>query len=136
MFNTYLGDTIVPLTAEGVPTQTWQPPGRRNMPPPPPRQLPVLFFSATKASADGTIYLKIVNASPSAQTVNIDLKGATTVSPEGLSVVLKSASPTDTNTINDPMKITPISSKLTGVAANFSPTIAPYSVNVLQFVAK
>jgi alpha-N-arabinofuranosidase len=136
MFNNYLGDTIVPLTADNVPTQTWQPPPRRGGAPMPPRQLPVLFFSATRASHTGTVYLKIVNASGSAQTVNINLKGAKQVSPDGVSVVLKSANPLDTNSITDPVKIVPVTSKVGGIAASFSPSIPPYSINVLQIEAQ
>jgi alpha-N-arabinofuranosidase len=102
----------------------------------PPRQLPVLFFSATRASHTGTVYLKIVNASGSAQTVNINLKGAKQVSPDGVSVVLKSANPLDTNSITDPVKIVPVTSKVGGIAASFSPSIPPYSINVLQIEAQ
>jgi alpha-N-arabinofuranosidase len=136
MFNTYLGDKIVPLAAQNIPTQAWQPPAKRGAAPRPPRQIPVLFFSATRASGSGSIYLKAVNASGTPQTVNITLKGAGQVSPEGLSVVLKSANPQDTNSITDPVKIVPVISKMGGIAANFSPTFAPYSVNVLQIEAR
>jgi alpha-N-arabinofuranosidase len=141
MFNNYLGDTIVPLVARNVPTQAWRPAarGKRGAPspvPPPARQIPVLFFSATRSSSAGTIYLKVVNASKSPQMVKIDLKGAKQVSPDGLSVVLKSAKPEDTNSITDPEKIIPVTSKISGIAASFSPTFAPYSVNVLQFEAQ
>ena len=132
MFNNYLGDTIVPLTADNVPTQLWTPRARRNMPPPPPRQIPDLFFSATRSSSKGTIYLKAVNASATPQTVNINLQGAKQISPDGTSVVLTSANPTDTNSITDPQKIVPVVSKLPGVQANFNPTLAPYSINVFQ----
>jgi alpha-N-arabinofuranosidase len=132
MFNNYLGDTIVPLEAENIPTQTWIPRARRNSTPPPPRQNPVLFFSATRASRTGTIYLKAVNAGAQPQQVNISLKGIDHVSPDGLSVVLSSANPTDTNSINDPTKIVPVVSKISGISTTFSPTLAPYSVNVLQ----
>jgi alpha-N-arabinofuranosidase len=136
MFNTYLGDKIVPLAAQNIPTQTWQPPARKNTAPRPPRQIPALFFSATRASGSGTIYLKAVNASGAPQTVTIALQGAGQVSPEAVSVVLKSPNPQDTNSITDPVKIVPVISKMGGIAANFSPTFAPYSVNVLQIEAR
>jgi alpha-N-arabinofuranosidase len=132
MFNNYLGDTIVPLTAANVPTQSWTPRARKNAPPPPPRQIPALFFSATRSSSKGTIYLKAVNASGTPQTVNINLQGAKQISPEGVSVVLTSANPLDTNSITEPQKIVPVVAKLTGVQSNFSPTLAAYSINVFQ----
>jgi alpha-N-arabinofuranosidase len=136
MFSNYLGDTLVPLTAKGVPTQTWQAGGRRNQPPPPPKQLPVLFFSATRDSKTGAIYLKVVNAAKTPETVSIDLKGANRVSPDGTAVVLSSANPTDTNSITEPTKIVPVKSRISGVAANFNQTFAPYSVNMLQLEAE
>jgi alpha-N-arabinofuranosidase len=104
---------------------------------PPAKQVPVLFFSATGASGGkGTVYLKIVNASGTAQPLHIELKGAPTVSPEGTSVVLKSANPADTNTITDPMKIVPITSKISGIGPAFDTTVAPYSVNVIEIGAE
>jgi len=106
------------------------------MPPPPPGQVPVLYFSATRSSSTGTIYLKVVNISPNPQTVNIDFKGARSVAPDGTSVVLKSANPTDTNSIDDPVKIVPVTSKVSGIASNYSSTFAPYSINVLQVEAQ
>src|ERR1700683_1841090 len=54
LFNTHLGDSVISTTAEHIPTQTWQPPtprARRGEPPatpPPPRQIPTLFYVATK----------------------------------------------------------------------------------------
>ncbi len=132
MFNNYLGDTIVPSAPGNIPTQSWTPPARRNAAPAAARQLPVLFFSATRSSSAGTIYLKAVNTSSAPQTVNINLKGAKQVSPEGVSVVLTSANPKDTNSIDDPAKVVPVTSKIGNVAQNFSPTFAPYSVTVLQ----
>ena len=136
MFNNYLGDKIVPLTADNIPKQSWTPRARRNMPPPPARQIPVLFFSATRSSHAGTIYFKAVNASGSPQKVDITLKGAQKVSPGGLLVSLSSANPADTNSITEPMKIVPVSSKISGIAPSFSQTLAPYSVNVFQIEAQ
>jgi len=136
MFNNYLGDTIVPLTAGNVPTQTWAPRARSGVPAGQPRQIPTLFFSATRSSKTGTIYLKVVNASSTAQKVEVNFKGAAGIKPDGASVVLTSANPTDTNTITDPVKIVPVSSKVSGIAANYTPTFAPYSINVHQIEAQ
>jgi alpha-N-arabinofuranosidase len=136
MFANYLGDTLVPLTAQGVPKQTWQPGAKRNMPPPPPKQLPALFFSATRDSTRGAIYLKVVNVAKTPEMVAINLKGASHVSPNATSVVLSSANPQDTNSITDPAKIVPVTTKIGGVGTNFSETFAPYSVNVLQLEAQ
>jgi len=132
MFNTYLGDTVVPITGDNIPTQTWQPPTPKKKPTPPPKDLPVLYYVATKDSAKGTLYLKIVNISSSSQDVQINLKGAAKVAPDGTSVELSSADPADTNSIDAPQKIVPVVSKVSGLSATFSRTLDPYSINVLQ----
>jgi alpha-N-arabinofuranosidase len=64
------------------------------------------------------------------------LKGAREVSPDGVSVVLTSASPLDTNTIVEPNKIVPETSKIGGIGRGFSQTFAPYSINVLLMEAR
>jgi alpha-N-arabinofuranosidase len=136
MFANYLGDTLVPLEAKGIPRQAWRAAARHNQAPPPAKQLPVLFFSATRDSRTGTIYVKVVNAGNTPETVSINLTGANHVSTDGTKVVLSSANPADTNTITEPRKIVPVTSRIDNIAANFSQTFVPYSVNVLQFTAK
>ncbi len=45
---------------------------------------------------------------------------------------VKSDKPTDTNTINDPEKIVPVTSTIKGVKKNFKQSFPPYSVTVMQ----
>jgi alpha-N-arabinofuranosidase len=138
MFNTHLGDSILSVTADGIPTQTWQPPAKKAKPgeppatPPPPKQIPTLFEVATRDSKQGTIYLKVVNIAGTAQDVKINLQGAGTITPDGTLISLSSANPTDTNTIKDPTKIVPVTTKASGLGTTFTQTFAPYSINVLQ----
>lgn len=132
MFNTYLGDSVIPTTGENIQTQEWQPPTPKGKAPPAPKQLPTLYYVATKDSKTGAIYLKVVNTASMAQSVEISLKGATGVAAEGTLVTLSSANPGDTNTITEPTKIVPITSKATGLGNSFTQTFAPYSINVLQ----
>jgi alpha-N-arabinofuranosidase len=54
------------------------------------------------------------------------------IAPEGTLVTLSSSNPADTNTITDPAKIVPVTSKAAGLGNTFTRTFAPYSVNVLQ----
>jgi alpha-N-arabinofuranosidase len=142
MFNTYLGDNVISVTSENIPTQTWRPPTPRARPgepppaPPAPKQVPTLFFVATRATRTGTIYLKVVNTAGFAQSVRIELKGVTRVSPDGLSVVLTSAHPRDTNSITEPTKIMPATSKISGLGTDFTHAFAPDSINVLQLDAQ
>ena len=142
MFNTHLGDSVLSITSENISTQTWQPPAKKTKPgeppaaPPPPQQVPTLYDVATRDSKSGTIYLKVVNIASTAQSVQINLKGVTSVAPEGTLTTLSSANPSDTNTITEPTKIVPVTSKASGLGNTFTQTFAPYSINVLQIEAK
>ena len=93
MFNHYLGNVSLPVTAEQVGMQTWQPPAKEETPQvlPPAKQVPTMFFLATKSDQQGEIYLKVVNAIGSAQKVRVDLAGASKVGAEGKAIVLSSA---------------------------------------------
>jgi len=133
LFSQYLGNKIVPVTAEHIPTQP-RPLTRRDstngITTPP--QVPTVFYTATKDTRTGTIYLKVINTTGKQQPIEIDLTGITKVSPNATWVVIKGDKPEDTNTITDPEKIVPVTSKITGVATVFTRTFDPYSVNVLQ----
>jgi alpha-N-arabinofuranosidase len=131
MFSQYLGDVVLPITSEDIPTQTWQPPTPKDKLAPAPRQVPTLFFVATKASKKGTIYLKVVNTAGAAQAVKLELAGAKNIAPQGTAITLSSAQPGDTNSISEPTKIVPVTTKATGLGPQFSYAFAPYSVTVL-----
>jgi alpha-N-arabinofuranosidase len=119
MFSNYVGNRIVPITALDVPMQTSG-------------SIPAIFQVATRDTKTGAIYLKIVNTQATPQPVRIDLKGAGRVIPEGVSVVLSGAGPAATNTIAEPTKVVPVTTKIDGVASSFTRTLDPYSVNVLE----
>ena len=55
---------------------------------------------------------------------------------KGRLTVLTSAKPEDTNTINDPEKVAPVTTKITGLGTSFTRTFAPYSINVLELEAR
>jgi alpha-N-arabinofuranosidase len=138
MFRHYLGNVSLPVAAEKVNMQTWQPSAREETPQvlPPARQVPTMFFSATRSEQRGEIYLKVVNSIGSAQTVQVDLAGAAKVGAEGKAIVLSSAHKEDTNTIAEPNKVVPVTSKASGLGKRFSYSFAPYSVTVLVLSTK
>jgi len=138
MFSNYLGNVSLPVTAQKVSTQTWQEAPRDETPQvlPPVREVPTMFFSATRSEQRGEIYLKVVNAIGSAQTVQVDLAGTAKVAAEGKAIVLSSARKEDTNTIAEPTKVVPVTSKASGLGKQFSYSFAPYSVTVLVLSAK
>jgi alpha-N-arabinofuranosidase len=141
MFSTHHGDQILATDSENIPTETWQPPARRNRSTgeqtlPPKQIIPCLFFDATRDSKDGLIHLKIVNTESNSLPVQIKIDGVKTVKSRGEIITLASASPDDTNSINDPQKVVPHTAQLEGVSQDFTPTVAPYSITILEISAQ
>ncbi|MFL6697516.1 MAG: alpha-L-arabinofuranosidase C-terminal domain-containing protein [Vitreoscilla sp.] len=138
LFRNYLGNVSLPVTAQKVSTQTWQQPAREETPQvlPPAKQVPTMFFSATRSDLRGEIYLKVVNSIGTAQVVQVELAGAGNVASEGKAIVLSSANKEDTNTIAEPTKVVPVTSTASGLGKQFSYSFAPYSVTVLVLSPK
>ena len=133
LFGNNIGNKIVSMSAENIPTQP-RPLTRRDStdgkttPP----QIPTVFYSATKDTKTGIVYLKLVNTTGRQQPVEINLKGVGKVSPIATLIVVKGDKPEDTNKITDPQKIIPVSSTINGIANVFTSTLDPYSVNILK----
>ncbi len=98
----------------------------------PARQLPTLFYVATRDSKTGVIYLKVVNPLDTAQDVRVAVTGATTVAPDGESVIMKADKLDDTNSVAEPKKIVPVTARESGFGPNFTRTVAPYSINIYK----
>ncbi|MEO6550502.1 MAG: alpha-L-arabinofuranosidase C-terminal domain-containing protein [Ferruginibacter sp.] len=137
LFGNFLGDKIVPISVQNIPTQprpltrSDSTEGKLKQ-----TQVPAMFYSATMEEKTGTVFLKLVNTTGKNQPVNINLNGNAKVLPEANMFVVKGAKPEDTNTITDPEKIIPVSSKIKGVASKFKRTIEPYSVSVVQIFTR
>jgi alpha-N-arabinofuranosidase len=131
MFSAYLGTSSLPLQAEGVPMQQWTPKPKKNQPAQAAREIPALYFSATRDDAKGELYVKVVNTVGTSQTVRIDLAGDRHPAAGGRQVVLAGAAPEDTNSITDPARVVPVESTTNGFGPRFSRSFAPYSVTVL-----
>ena len=137
MFATNLGDRVAPILAANVPTQTWQPPtpraraGDAPPSPPAPRQVPTLFFVATTSGKKATTYVKVVNTAGTTQVVRIQLTGARQILPAATAITLRSDRPEDTNSFDQPTRIVPTTTQVTGIGPDFRYSFAPYSVTVL-----
>lgn len=132
VFSQYLGNKIVPVTAENIPTQDRPRTRRDSAENITPKPVPTVFYAATKNEKTGAVYLKVVNTSVKQQPVEISLKGMAKVSPNATLVVIKGEKPGDTNTITDPEKIIPVTTTINGMAPVFTRTLDPYSVTILQ----
>ena len=131
MFNTYIGDKIVPVTGDNVPTQTRPANKRDSTSGVMPKPIAAMFYVATKDSKTGMIYLKVVNTTGKAQAVDISLTGIAKLSAEAELIAIKGDGPEDTNTITVPEKIMPVTTKVKGISKAFTRTFEPYSVSVL-----
>ncbi|HEX7411150.1 MAG TPA: alpha-L-arabinofuranosidase C-terminal domain-containing protein [Bacteroidales bacterium] len=136
LFSQYLGNKIVPITAENIPMQDRPMSRRDSAEKTTPKPVPKLFYSATKDSKTGIVYLKLVNTTGNAQPVEINLKAVANVSADATVTVIKGDKPDDTNSITDPEKIIPVNAVINRIKQNFQHTLQPYSVSILQLQTK
>ena len=101
-------------------------------PTPMPTPIPEMFFSATRDTANGTIYLKMVNRSGTPQQVNVSISGLTSIAQAGKTITLSSANTSETNSITDPHKIEPVTADVTGLGTEFTRTVPANSITVLE----
>jgi alpha-N-arabinofuranosidase len=116
MFNLNRGDTTVGVSMTAEPKD--------------------FFYSATRSSKTGTIYIKAVNRSSEPLVVQIALDGVGAVSPDGHFTVLTSPDPQAFNSIAEPNKVVPVTSTVNNLGPRFAQTFAPNSVNVLKIEAR
>lgn len=136
LFSQYLGNKIVPITGDNIPTQPRPMSRRDSVDKNTPKPVPTVFYSASKDEKTGIIYLKLVNTIGKDQPVQIDLKGLKTIVASATATVVKGNKPEDTNSITEPEKIIPVNTTVTGVKLNFEHTLSPYSVTILQLKTK
>jgi alpha-N-arabinofuranosidase len=131
MFSLEKGDEVLGISAQNLPSRT-APAGRGGGT----RQIKSLFYSATRDSRSGKITLKIVNSADTPQDVKIKINGVKSVSTKGTATVLQAANRTETNTINDPQHVVPVTEKIKGLGTSFTRTFPPCSITVLELLAK
>jgi alpha-N-arabinofuranosidase len=90
------------------------------------------FYSATRSSQTGTVYLKGVNRASTPVTLQINLTAAGAISPDGELTVLTSDDPQAVNSVERPMNVAPVSSALHDLAAHFTHAFPPNSLSVLK----
>lgn len=93
---------------------------------------PPLHYTVTKDSKTGTIYLKAVNFQNAPQTVNIGLKGTGPLASTATAITLAAADPTATNSLAEPTRVIPVTSKISNVGPALTYTFEPNSITVLQ----
>ena len=129
MFSLNHGDQVLATDSQDIPT--YAQPGRGGT-----RQVPSLFFDATRDSQSGTIFLKVVNRLGTAQPVHLKISGVNNVEAAAQSVVMSASSPDDTNSIKEPKKIAPVTANVDGLGADFTRDFPPYSISILELKTK
>ncbi|GAC1312523.1 MAG: hypothetical protein NVSMB24_34160 [Mucilaginibacter sp.] len=132
MFSNHIGNQVVPVSGDNIPTQITHLTKKDSAAGEKPKVIPAFFYVATKDTKTGTLYLKVVNATGKPQTVTITLGGMRRVSSQGKLIVLKGLKPEDTNSIEEPEKIKPVTRNIKSITKIFTQVFDPYSVNVLQ----
>jgi alpha-N-arabinofuranosidase len=95
---------------------------------------PRLFESATYNSKTHHLFVKLVNASSMAQSVNMKLDGATRVASQSNVTTLCGETTQETNSIADPARIVPVTSTITNAAPSFTYSLPKYSIQVIDLV--
>ena len=119
MFAQNVGNRIVPMTDKDMPTMQYEG-----------KQLPQLYYSATTDTQSGRTYLKVVNGGKTPQTLTVTVAGGK-VAGKGTLTTLKAAKPEDTNTLDHPKHIVPVTKKQK-TGKTFKVVLAPLSVNVIK----
>jgi alpha-N-arabinofuranosidase len=126
---------VLPVVSENLPTREWLAPAGRGGGQPTLRQVPTVFFNATRENKSGMIFLKVVNTTSNAAPVHIEISGVAGVDAKGEAVVLSADAPDATNSITEPNKIVPVTAKIDGLGKSFTRTFPPYSITVLRMKA-
>jgi alpha-N-arabinofuranosidase len=91
--------------------------------------------SVIRDSTTGTVFVKIVNPSGKTEPLKIDLQGGPAIASNAL-VTTFSADPAATTSFDDPKKVAPVVSEVSGIGASFNYTFAPNSITVLKLSAR
>ncbi len=112
MFSTHLGTEIVPAALANAP--------------------PRVFASVTRNDATHKLFVKVVNATSTAQSIAIELAGAKKLAPQAKLTTMSGKTPNATNSIAHPDAIMPAVRTVAVAGPKFTQAFAPYSVNVLE----
>jgi len=112
MFSNHIGNEVPASSLSGAP--------------------PLLFTSVTRDTSKEMLYVKVVNASSKAQSLEIRLTGKD--KPVGTAAVttLSGHSTAETNSLADPTRIVPVQSEISDVSSDWRHTFPPYSIQVVD----
>jgi alpha-N-arabinofuranosidase len=97
---------------------------------------PKLFYSVTRQSHSGELYIKLVNASSAPQPVSIQINGAKSVDRIASVVTLRAKTLAATDSIDHRANIVPLETRFEQASGKFTYTLPPYSIQVLRLKSK
>lgn len=80
----------------------------------------------------GEVIIKALNTGPDPASVTFTLAGAGAVASTGPLTVLSSPNPADENSFEEPAKIAPVTSTMSGLSPTFARMLPPYSLSILR----
>ncbi len=93
------------------------------------------FYSVTKDTEKNQLYVKLVNATSDARTIDIKIDGAT-LGAGGRQVVLSAKNTQATNTLEQPSNIVPVETALATTGSTLHHRMPPFSIEVLVLNTK
>lgn len=94
------------------------------------------FASASLDERTGEVVLKVVNADSSSRDVRINLAGAAKVNSSAKAFVLANSDLKAENSLDEPMKVTPVEHQITVPSKEFTYKLAPNSLTILRISMK
>ena len=113
MFSRNLGDEILPVRAADTAIQG----------------------AATRDRKTGELFLKLVNPQPKPEVLRLDLKGVNSLGAKASAITLAGA-PEDTNSIEHPRTVVPVTTMVTGIQPGLNYTLPPHSIVVLTLKSR
>jgi alpha-N-arabinofuranosidase len=94
------------------------------------------FYSVTRKSDSGEIFVKLVNATSDVKPVSVALDGAPDVKKIANVVTLRANTLAATNSITKPQQIMPVESRFERAGSQFTYEMPPYSIQVIRLETK
>jgi alpha-L-arabinofuranosidase len=87
---------------------------------------------AGRVDRTGELIVKMVNAGDQPQPLRLDFRGVPALADRAEVTVLTSAKPEDENTLEAPLKVAPVTARLTGVRSGMQHVLPAHSLTILR----
>ncbi len=94
-----------------------------------------IHWSVTRNSKNGEMFIKLVNPGDQPQSLKLEIKGANSVKSTASATTL-AAAPDQTNSIESPINVVPVISKILNIKPTFDYVLPASSIVVLQLTAR